>query len=201
MTTWSRKKGACLATRTPKKKTKRSPRIRLGAPDGRITPRAGLHLVKKLDELLRISAAIDTAGSELKSRKRGLGLGALLVALAETMLAGGDFLCDLDFWRKDAPGRRLRSAPGAPASTTVIGLGKRFDAEMRGRVERANAAVIKTAFAMLARKRREKLASARPPIDLDPTDVEVHGKKKHGTAYNYAGVTGRDIWRRSSNAG
>jgi hypothetical protein len=47
--------GTCLVTRLAKKKRK----VVLGAPDGRITPRAGLHLVAKLDKLLGIKEAID----------------------------------------------------------------------------------------------------------------------------------------------
>jgi hypothetical protein len=35
-------------------------KVVLGAPDGRITPGAGLHLVAKLDKLLGITATIDT---------------------------------------------------------------------------------------------------------------------------------------------
>ena len=61
----------------------------LGAPDGRITPRAGLHLVSKLDKLIGITATIDDAGPPFKQRSGGLMLGGVMVSLAETMLAGG----------------------------------------------------------------------------------------------------------------
>ena len=184
-TPWSRKKGTCLVTRISKKKARRAPRIRLGTPDGRITPRAGLHLVHKLDRLLGITGAIDAGAPPIKSRRRGLGLGALMVALAETMLAGGDFLCDLDHQRKDRPGRHLRAVPGIPASTTVIGLGKRFDAKAADHVERANAKLVKGAFALLPEERRASLVAKRPTIDLDPTDTEVYGRNKRCSAYNY----------------
>jgi len=60
----------------------------LGKPDGRITPRAGLHLVAKLDQLLGITDTIDAGGPSFKQRKRGLMLGGVMVSLAETMLAG-----------------------------------------------------------------------------------------------------------------
>jgi len=55
-------------------------------------PRAGLLLVKKLDQLLGITEAIDVGGPPFTSRKRGLGLGPLMVSLAEPMLVGGNFL-------------------------------------------------------------------------------------------------------------
>jgi hypothetical protein len=49
----------------------------LGAPDHRITPRAGLHLVAKLDEVLSMTDTIDDSGPPIKKRKRGLMLGGL----------------------------------------------------------------------------------------------------------------------------
>jgi hypothetical protein len=159
----------------------------LGAPDGRITPRAGLVLVKKLDQLLGITESIDAGVPAFKSKRRGLGIGALMVSLAETMLSGGDFLVDLDHQRHDAVGLGLRAVPDIPASTTMIGLGKRFDDKVRSGVEIANAGLVRAAFNMLPRRRRQDLKATRPTIDLDPTDVEVYGAKKQGCAYNYAG--------------
>ena len=158
-------------TRVSKKKRK----VVLGAPDGRITPRAGLHLAAKLDTLLGITATIDDAVPTFKQRKRGLMLGGVMVSLAETMLAGGDFLCDLDHQRDDTAGLQLRAVPDVPASTTVIGLGKRFDEQARAHVERANAKLVKGAFGLLPKKRRTDLTAERPTIDLDPTDTEVYG--------------------------
>jgi hypothetical protein len=170
-------------TRVAKKKRK----VVLGAPDGRITPRAGLHLVAKLDRLLGITGTIETGGFSCKKRKRGLMLGGVMVALAEMMLAGGDFLCDLDHQRKDIAGLKLRAVPSVPASTTVISLGKRFDAEARAHVERSNAKLVEEAFSLLAEKRRAALVAQRPAIDLDPTDTEVYGRKKQGSDFNYQG--------------
>ena len=166
---------------------KKKRKVVLGAPDGRITPRAGLHLVAKLDKLLGITATIDTAGPPFKQRRRGLMLGGVMVSLAETMLAGGDFLCDLDHQREDAAGLRLRAVPNVPASTTVIGLGKRFDEQASAHVEQANAKLAKGVFVLLPEKRREDLVARRPTIDLDPTDTEVYGRMKRGSAHNYQG--------------
>jgi len=42
-------------------------------------------------------------------------------------------------------------------------------------------------FEILPEPERARLRAARPTIDLDPTDVEVYGKKKRGVAFNYAG--------------
>src|SRR5579875_1963238 len=163
-------KGTRLVTRIaqpkkPKKRQKRAPRVVLGAPDGRVTPRAGLHLVAKLNELLGISRTIDAASAPIKSRRRGLSLGKVLVSLAETMLGGGDFLVDLDYQRKDTAGLRLRAVPEVPASTTVTGLGKRFSAAPRQSVEQANAALVAKAVAFLAEARRDELADDRSRPD------------------------------------
>ena len=166
---------------------KKRAKVVLGAPDGRITPRGGLHLVAKLDKLLGITATIDNGDLAFKQRRRGLMLGGVMVSLAETMLAGGDFLCDLDHQREDAAGLRLRAVPDVPASTTVIGLGQRFDERTRDHVERANAKLVKSAFALLPATRRASLVAQRPTIDLDPTDTEVYGRMKEGSDFNYQG--------------
>ena len=166
---------------------KKRAKVVLGAPDGRITPRGGLHLVAKLDKLLGITATIDSGDLSFKQRRRGLMLGGVMVSLAETMLAGGDFLCDLDHQREDAAGLRLRAVPDVPASTTVIGLGQRFDERARAHVEQANARLITSAIALLPAKRRTSLIAQRPTIDLDPTDTEVYGRKKEGSDFNYQG--------------
>jgi hypothetical protein len=87
----------------------------------------------------------------------------------------------------DAAGLRLRAVPDVPASTTVIGLGKRFDELARAHVERANVALVKSTFALLPEKRRIDLVGQRPTIELDPTDTEVYGRNKEGSDFNYQG--------------
>ena len=74
-----------------------------------------------------------------------------------------------------------------PASTTVIGLGKRFNSKVIAGLESANKKLINSAFSLLEDSRKQALISKRPTIDLDPTDVEVYGSQKEGTAYNYQG--------------
>jgi hypothetical protein len=174
-------------TRLVKRLAAKKRNVVLGGHDGRITPRAGLYLVAKLDELLGITQTIDSESPSFKKRRRGLVLGGLMIALAETMLAGGDFLCDLDHQRNDRAGLELRAVPSVPASTTVIGLGRRFDADVQSQVERANAALVKKAFAILPADRRARLCAERPTIDLDPTDVEVYGRHEEGSARNHQG--------------
>ena len=141
----------------------------------------------KLDKLVGISATIDDGNSGFKSRRRGLTLGRLMLSLAETMLSGGDFFCDLGHQRGDGAGVRLRAVPGIPAPTTAIGLGRRFTAAVASHVEEANARLVADVFNRLPAGRREKLASTRPTIDLDPTDIEVYGREKEGSDFNYQG--------------
>ena len=163
------------------------PRVTLGESDPNLTPRAGLRLVGELDRVLGLTPTLDAAIGEMRVRRRGLSAGALVVSMAETMLAGGDFMVDLDFQRRDDAGRSLRAVPDVPASSTFLGRAKRFgDAVFTG-IEQANALLVRGWFARLSEKRRAELVSVRPSIDLDPTDVEVYGSQKEGVAWNHAG--------------
>jgi hypothetical protein len=83
------------------------------------------------------------------------------------MLAGGDFMCDLDHQRSDEVGAALRAVSDIPASTTFIGLAKRFDDEVFGGVEGTMAELVGHGSRLC------RWPAGRPTIDLDPTDVEV----------------------------
>jgi Transposase DDE domain group 1 len=159
--------------------------IALGEPDRSLTPRAGLHLVAELDRVLGIAATLDARIGPLKTRRRGLSGGEVVVSVAETMLAGGDFMVDLDHQRRDVAGAPLRAVCGVPASTTFIGLAKRFDETVFTHLEQAMGDLVHRWFAALPETRRTKLVMTRPTIDLDPTDVEVFGAQKEGVAFNY----------------
>ncbi len=162
-------------------------RVVIGDDDPRQTAHAGLALVAELDRVLGIQGVIDGEVGPIKARRRGLGAGGLVLSVAETMLAGGDFMCDLDHQRDDVAGRRLRAVPGIPSSPTFIGLAKRFDAGVFAGIETANAMLVGRWFAVLDVERRQALMGPRPTLDLDPTDVEVYGRKKQGFAYNHTG--------------
>ena len=168
------------------------PLVTLGDPDPTLTPRAGLRLVAELDRALGIATTLDRRIGQLKARQRGLSAGELVLAVAETMLSGGDFMIDLDHQRRDAAGTPLRAVPDVPASTTFIGTAKHFDDAVFAHLEQAVGELSKRWFAMLPEKRRSTLVASRPSIDLDPTEVEVYGPKKEGVAFNYRGQrTGR----------
>ena len=163
------------------------PRVTLGPADPNLTPRAGLRLVAELDRILGVSATVDRHVGPTTARCRGLSAGQLVLAMAETMLAGGDFMIDLDYQRGDVAGAPLRAVPEIPASATFIGRAKRFDEKVFSGIEEATGELVGRWFAHLSDTSRAKLVALRPSIDLDPTDVEVYGTKKEGMAFNHAG--------------
>ena len=163
----------------------RPPSVALGEPDPTLTPRAGLHLVAEVDRALGVVDTLDRQIGPVKARRRGLSGGELVMALVETMLCGGDFLADLDYQRDDAVGALVRAVPEVPASTTFIGLAKRFGDDVFCGIERAMGELVGRWFDLLPQTQRERLSASRPTIDLDPTDVEVYGTKKEGVAFNY----------------
>ena len=167
---------------------KRRPAVVVGQDDPSLTPAAGLVLVAEVDRILGVAATIDSYVGSIKRRRQGLSAGELVLSMAETILAGGDFMVDLDnLARPDVAGAALRAVPSPPASTTFIALARRFDDVTIGDLGGAMGVLVRRAFAALPEARRRHLASQRPTIDLDPTDIEVYGSKKEGVAYNYAG--------------
>ena len=85
------------------------------------------------------------------------------MSLAETMLAGGDFLSDLDHQRKDAAGLALRAVPEVPAATAVIGT---WTIVRRVEVHRGE-------LAGDTRSRRRRTIDPGHPILLEVGEVEV----------------------------
>lgn len=172
----------------------RRPGIEYRADDPTLTPNGGLALVAETCRVLDVVATIDRHVGPIKARNRGVGAGELMVGLAECMLAGGDFFSDLDTMRADVAGAQLRAVPEPPASTTALGLARRFGEDQLGGLRAAQAELVDRQVAALPRERRRELRAVRPTIDLDPTDVEVYGKEKERVAWNYEGVrAGRPV--------
>src|SRR5674536_300656 len=116
------RKGTCLVVTV----APRRPRIEFRADDPTLTPNGGLALVAQTCRVLDVIGTIERHVGPIKARRRGAGAGELLVGLAECMLAGGDFFTDLDPMRADVAGAQLRAVAEPPASTTAVGLGRRF---------------------------------------------------------------------------
>jgi hypothetical protein len=136
---------------------------------------------------LGVASTIDAHVGRIKHRRQGLSAGEVVLAMAETMLAGGDFMIDLDHQRRDDAGRRLRAVPEVPASTTFAALAGRFDDVAVGDLETAVGMLTRRWFAALDDEHRSALIEARPTIDLDATEIECYGPKKEGLAWNHAG--------------
>jgi hypothetical protein len=96
-------------------------RVELRADDPSLTPVAGLVLAAEACRVLDVLGVVDRRVGPIKQRARGVGAGGLLVGLAESMLAGGDFFADCDTLRADAASRPLRTVPGL-AARTALGL-------------------------------------------------------------------------------
>src|SRR6266545_106510 len=150
-------------------------RVELRFDDPTQTPNAGLLLVAELADRLDLVGTLDRHIGKIKQRRRGVGGGGLVMALAESMLAGGDFLCDLDTLRADQAGAALRTVPRPPAPTTAAGLARRFGSEQLAGIEAGLAEVTARAVGLLGEARRQGLAAVRPTVGLGPTDVEVDG--------------------------
>ena len=162
-------------------------RVELRFDDPSQTPDVNLLLIAELADRLDLVGTLDRHIGPVKQRRRGLGGGALVMALAESMLVGGDFLCDLDTLRADVAGAALRTIACPPAPTTAAGLARRFGPVQLGGIEAGLAEVTARAVALLPTPRRQGLWAVRPTVDLDPTDVEVYGAKKQGVGWTYAG--------------
>lgn len=159
--------------------------MRIGEPDESLTPAAGLLAVSELVARLGVVEALDAGIGEIKERARGLGGGQLLVAVACAQMAGETFLVGLDRRRADTAGEALGPV-GTPASTTAGGLARRFDAQRLVGIEAGIATVTARVLGLLPEARRAALLAA-PTIDIDTTEVEVYGRDKQETAFNYAG--------------
>ena len=85
----------------------RARRVRVGVPDGRLTPADGIEAVREADRVLGITTALDAGIGPIKERDRGLSGGQLLVSMASAQLAGEDFLVGLDRRRADVAGQLL----------------------------------------------------------------------------------------------
>jgi hypothetical protein len=156
------------------------------ADDPSLTATAGLVCVAETVRALGLIDAIDGFVGPVKQRERGLSAGEFVVSVAECLLAGGDFLADLDRFRADDAAAGLRAVAVPPASTTAATLAARFGPDERAGVQVAWAEAIARAVGLLAVSEQRRLAE-RVTLDADPTDIEVYGAKKQGVGYNYVG--------------
>src|SRR6266508_3686099 len=132
-------------------------RVELRFDDPSQTPDAGLLLVAELADRLDLVGTLDRHVGEIKQRRRGLTGGQRVMALAESMLVGGDFLCDLDSLRADLAGAALRTVACPLAPTTAAGLARRFGPQQLHGIQAGLAAVTARPVELLPAQQGEGL--------------------------------------------
>ena len=116
-----------------------------------------------------------TRARAFKQRRRGASAGQLLVALAESMLVGGDAFNDLEDLRADQAGAELRAVPEVPAASTAAQLARRLRPSHLRAAEAALASAGDRLDAELGRDPSEPVT-----LDFDSTLVEVYGAESPG---------------------
>jgi hypothetical protein len=168
-----------------------APRIEVVADDRSLTPFGGSavvgELVRRLELIPALDRAIETAPKvgglgPVKQRARGCSPGQLLVAVAESMLCGGDSMLDIERLRADEAGAELRAVAEMPAASTACQLARRY---RRSHLRAAEAAFARCANAMDAQLGRTP--EGEVTLDFDSTGVEVYGRNKPGAGVNYQG--------------
>jgi hypothetical protein len=167
------------------------PRIEVVADDETLTPFGGSavlgELVRRLELIPALDRSIETAPKvgglrPVKQRARGCSPGQLLVAVAESMLCGGDSMLDLERLRADQAGAELRAVAEVPAASTACQLARRYRRSHLRAAEAAFAACANGIDAQLGRT-----PEAAVTLDFDSTGVEVYGRNKPGAGVNYQG--------------
>lgn len=167
------------------------PRLEIVADEETLTPFGGLAVVGELVRRLGLIPALDVAieGAPrvgglkpVKQRARGCSAGETLVAVAESMLCGGEAMLDLERLRADEAGASVRAVAEVPAASTACQLARRFRRSHLRAAERAFAEVANGFDLQLGRDLAEPVT-----LDFDSTQVEVYGRRKPGAGVNYRG--------------
>ncbi len=166
-------------------------KLEIVADEQTLTPFGGTavlgELVRRLELVPALDRAIEGAPkvgglAPVKVRDRGASPGELLVALADSMLLGGDALQDLERLRRDEAGAELRAVAEIPAASTAAGLARRFRRTHLRAAEAAFASAADHFDRELGREAGEAIT-----LDFDSSQVEVYGRKKPGASVNYQG--------------
>ncbi|GIU95366.1 MAG: hypothetical protein KatS3mg012_1823 [Gaiellaceae bacterium] len=156
--------------RRPTSGVRHLPRLEIVADEETLTPFGGSAVVGELVRRLGLIPALDRAIAEaprigglkpIKERQRGASPGALLVALADSLLLGGDAMQDLELLRADAAGAEVRAVEEIPAASTAAQLARRF--------RRTHLRAAEEAFARVANFDRQLERDPARPVTLDST--------------------------------
>lgn len=164
--------------------------ILVRADDRSLSPYAGLAVSGELARRLRLAELIDCelavepGAPPVKARRRGLSPGQLAVSLAECQLVGGSCFDHVEDLRADTAGAALRAVAAAPSASAALQNARRFERCHVQAVERAMARAGERLDRALGRDAGEAVT-----IDLDATQVPVHGQAKQGAARSRHGST------------
>lgn len=161
----------------------RSALVQIAPSSQQITAHAGLVLVRELWDRLGLSALLGAV--TVKKRRRGYSPAQAILALVETLIAGGECLDDSALLRADAGQEQLRGH-AVPDPTTLGRFLARFNLGHIGQLNRALEQLFTRVHPLVAR-------GGRVTLDLDSTLVEHHGPvgSRQGTRGTY---TGKVAW-------
>ena len=166
-------------------------RLSFRADDPSLTPYAGLAIVGELARRTRLVELVDAELSAargvraVKSRRRGLSPGALVVSLSECQIAGAECFDDIENVRADTAGAALRAVAATPSAPTARQLVMRYRRTHVRAIERALARVGDRVDRQLGRDVTEEVT-----FDLDATETEVYGRgpRRRGAARSHSGA-------------
>lgn len=156
----------------------RSALVQVAASSQQITAHAGLVLVRALWDRLGVAELVNAV--TVKKRERGYAPAEQVLALCETLIAGGECLDDAALLRADSAQQVLRGHP-VPDPTTLGRFLDRFTLGHLGQLNRALDRVFARVHPLVGR--------SEVTLDLDSTYVEHHGPpaSRQGTRGTYAG--------------
>ena len=158
-------------------------RLLVRADDRSLTAHVGLAVVGDLARKLDLVGLIDgelglgRRARAVKTRRRGVSPGGLVVSLAECQLVGGAFFDHLEDRRADSAGAAVRAVAQVPSAAAALQVSKRFRRVHCQRVERAMARAGERLDRALGRDPGEPVT-----LDLDATQITVYGRFKEGAA-------------------
>jgi hypothetical protein len=164
------------------KVTERSALVQVAASSQQITAHAGLVLVRELAGRLGVGELLDRV--TVKKRRRGYSPAQAILALCETLIAGGECLDDVELLRADSAQQLLRG-DRLPEATTLGRFLRRFTLGHLAQLNRA--------FEELFGRVNTLVTRETVTLDLDATYVEHHGPvgSRQGTRGTYTGGSAR----------
>jgi DDE family transposase len=160
------------------KVTERSALVLVAASTQQLTSHAGLVLVRELASRLGVGELLDRV--TVKKRGRGYSPAQAILALCETLIAGGECLDDVALLRADSAQELLRGH-GLPEPTTLGRFLRRFSLGHIGQLNRALEELFARVHPLVGRE--------SVTLDLDATYIEHHGPvgSRQGTRGTYKG--------------